>query len=80
MFSESGIQETLDSTSTKLNAIKLNENPTSKIVLDRNPLDEESKKVAENELRETPERVIESVNELRKILKGKFFLIDRIIF
>ncbi|XKL68220.1 hypothetical protein PGB90_003711 [Kerria lacca] len=69
MFSESGIQETLDSTSTKLNAIKLNENPTSKIVLDRNPLDEESKKVAENELRETPERVIESVNELRKILK-----------
>lgn len=44
---------------------------SSPIALEMNvELDEVSKKVAQEELRETPERVAESVIELRRLLKG----------
>ncbi len=43
------------------------------IALDRGPLDEWSMKVAEEELRETPEIKEAAIKELRKLLKGNFF-------
>jgi GTP cyclohydrolase I len=36
-------------------------------------LDEITREVAERELQETPERVAEATNELRKLLKGYYF-------
>ena len=45
-----------------------------KVKLQLGPLDTESSKVAEVELRETPEIVQESLSQLRKLLNGKHFL------
>lgn len=41
---------------------------TDQFVLDTRPLTEESKKIAADELNETPERVDESVPELQRLL------------
>lgn len=38
--------------------------------LNHEPLDDESLKVAEEELRETPERKVEALAQLRKLLEG----------
>lgn len=38
--------------------------------LDRSPLSEESKKIAEKELRETPENVKKALEELRELLRN----------
>lgn len=40
------------------------------IALDRSPLSEESKKIAAQELRETPEVVQQALKELRELLKN----------
>lgn len=41
---------------------------SDRFVLDTKPLSEESKKIAADELNETPERVEENVAELRRLL------------
>lgn len=41
---------------------------TDQFILDTRPLSEESKKIAADELNETPERVEESVAELQRLL------------
>lgn len=41
-----------------------------RFILDLNPLSAETKKIAEIELNETPERVEESVAELRRLLQA----------
>lgn len=41
--------------------------------LEVGPLDEETKKLAEVELRETPENVKNGIANLRKLLEGKLF-------
>lgn len=46
------------------------------IGLDCGPLDSISLKVAEEELRETPERVAESVAQLRKLLEGNTLILS----
>lgn len=43
--------------------------------LEVGPLDEETKKLAEVELRETPENVKNGIATLRKLLEGKKFIV-----
>lgn len=49
---------------------QINRRPKMAFALDRSPLSEETKKIAEEELRETPEVVKKALEELRELLEN----------